>query len=402
MNIEDLSLHIKNPFTPGAGCKPPELAGREEDIKTFKTLVARTGLQRVDRGIIFSGLRGVGKTALLVTLDEYASDNSMLTARIESSGVIEDDYGRLFRAISLAVSEFDMHNTNLKSRISEVISSVSSVSVSALGVSAKFESKKAEDQENDSLKLELLITNLSRKLKELKSGFFLFIDELQEMDSDLLGVLISIQHNLGQLSLPFYIIGAGLPNLPGVLSKSRSYAERLFEYRRIDKLNEESTIKAFQIPAESEGVTFDSKALKRLVELSGGYPYFIQSYGEAAWNESDSNPITLSSVTAGQVKARQKLDDGLYAARWQRASECARNYLIAMSKLGGDDPVPTSSLSELIGKPSKELSVIRESLIKLGLIYSSKRGMVAFTVPGMGDFITRTQPSSSQPYDFGN
>ena len=108
----------------------------------------------------------------------------------------------------------------------------------------------------------------------------------------------------------------------------------------------------------------------------------------------------MNSVIAGQVKARQKLDDGLYAARWQRATECARNYLIAMSNLAGDEPVLTSSLAESIGKPSKELSVIRESLIKLGLIYSSKRGMVAFTVPGMGDFIARTQPSSTQPYDF--
>ena len=249
------------------------------------------------------------------------------------------------------------------------------------------------------MRLELLIESIARQLQKKDSGLFLFIDEFQEMASEPLGTLISLQHRMGQDSLPFYIIGAGLPNLPGVLSRSKSYAERLFEYRIIGQLSEQDTAEGFQKPAARVGRPFQPDALEELVKVSQGYPYFIQAYGKAAWNASDSSPIALRAVKESEADARAELDEGLYASRWQRATVAGREYLAAMAAISGDEPSSTSDVARSLGKNTQQVSSIRQSLIELGLIYSPARGKVAFTVPNMGEFILRASPAAGQTYD---
>lgn len=165
------------------------------------------------------------------------------------------------------------------------------------------------------------------------SGLFLFIDEFQVMSSDLMGTIIGLQHSMGQEDLPFYVIAAGLPNLPGVLTKSRSYAERLFQYKRIGRLPEDETRECFEKTIGKINVRFDDDALNRLIELSKGYPYFIQAYGSAAFDESESSPIPLSAVIKGEPIAQASLDSGLYESRWQRARPLEREYMRAMASL---------------------------------------------------------------------
>ncbi|MFQ6233412.1 AAA family ATPase [Bifidobacterium adolescentis] len=387
-----------NPFMPGAGMQPPELVGRERDLEIVDRMIARTKLNNLDRGIIFSGLRGVGKTVLLVKLQEMAAGKNMLTAKIESSGNPDDDYEAIFHEINLAAMKIHLVG-GLKKRLGDVISNIKSMSFGAFGLSASVSRESSAQTSENPFKLELLIESITTELKKSNSGLYLFIDELQEMADEPLGTLMSIQHKMGQRSLPFYIIGAGLPNLPGVLSKSRSYAERLFEYRTIGQLSDADAAEGFQKPARRNGRPFTDDALNELIKVSSGYPYFIQAYGKAAWNASGSNPIPLQAVTKSEACARAELDDGLYSARWQRTTPTGRRYLAAMAKIGTESPSSTAEVADRLGKSTGEISMTRDKLIKLGLIYSPEYGKVAFTVPGMGEFILRAMPSDGQVYD---
>lgn len=387
-----------NPFMPGAGMQPPELVGRERDLEIVDRMIARTKLNNLDRGIIFSGLRGVGKTVLLVKLQEMAAGKNMLTAKIESSGNPDDDYEAIFHEINLAAMKIHLMG-GLKKRLGDVISNIKSMSFGAFGLSASVSRESSAQTSENPFKLELLIESITTELKKSNSGLYLFIDELQEMADEPLGTLMSIQHKMGQRSLPFYIIGAGLPNLPGVLSKSRSYAERLFEYRTIGQLSDADAAEGFQKPARRNGRPFTDDALNELIKVSSGYPYFIQAYGKAAWNASGSNPIPLQAVTKSEACARAELDDGLYSARWQRTTPPGRRYLAAMAKIGTESPSSTAEVADRLGKSTGEISMTRDKLIKLGLIYSPEYGKVAFTVPGMGEFILRAMPSDGQVYD---
>ena len=387
-----------NPFMPGAGMQPPELVGRERDLEIVDRMIARTKLNNLDRGIIFSGLRGVGKTVLLVKLQEMAAGKDMLTAKIESSGNPDDDYEAIFHEINLAAMKIHLVG-GLKKKLGDVISNIKSMSFGAFGLSASVSRESSAQTSENPFKLELLIESITTELRKSNSGLYLFIDELQEMADEPLGTLMSIQHKMGQRSLPFYIIGAGLPNLPGVLSKSRSYAERLFEYRTIGQLSDADAAEGFQKPARRNGRPFTDDALNELIKVSSGYPYFIQAYGKAAWNASGSNPIPLQAVTKSEACARAELDDGLYSARWQRTTPTGRRYLAAMAKIGTESPSSTAEVADRLGKSTGEISMTRDKLIKLGLIYSPEYGKVAFTVPGMGEFILRTMPSDGQVYD---
>lgn len=387
-----------NPFMPGAGMQPPELVGRERDLEIVDRMIARTKLNNLDRGIIFSGLRGVGKTVLLVKLQEMAAGKNMLTAKIESSGNPDDDYEAIFHEINLAAMKIHLVG-GLKKRLGDVISNIKSMSFGAFGLSASISRESSAQTSENPFKLELLIESITTELRKSNSGLYLFIDELQEMADEPLGTLMSIQHKMGQRSLPFYIIGAGLPNLPGVLSKSRSYAKRLFEYRTIGQLSDADAAEGFQKPARRNGRPFTDDALNELIKISSGYPYFIQAYGKAAWNASGSNPIPLQAVTKSEACARAELDDGLYSARWQRTTPTGRRYLAAMAKIGTESPSSTAEVADRLGKSTGEISMTRDKLIKLGLIYSPEYGKVAFTVPGMGEFILRAMPSDGQVYD---
>ena len=391
------TLQELNPFMPGAGMRPPELVGREKDLEIIDRMIARVKLHAMDRGIIFSGLRGVGKTVLLVACQELVERHGMTTARIEATGDADTDYDAMFGALSRAM--IMSRHGSLFSSIQNKLANIESISLNFHGIGASIDTNTQDRPGTNPMRLELLIESIARQLQKKDSGLFLFIDEFQEMASEPLGTLISLQHRMGQDSLPFYIIGAGLPNLPGVLSRSKSYAERLFEYRIIGQLSEQDTAEGFQKPAARVGRPFQPDALEELVKVSQGYPYFIQAYGKAAWNASDSSPIALRAVKESEADARAELDEGLYASRWQRATVAGREYLAAMAAISGDEPSSTSDVARSLGKNTQQVSSIRQSLIELGLIYSPARGKVAFTVPNLGEFILRASPAAGQTYD---
>lgn len=393
-------IQALNPFMPGAGLQPPALVGRQDDIDALDRMAARTKLHLMDQGIVFSGLRGMGKTVLLIALQKIVANQGMLTARIEATGNYDRDYDTLIRETSMIAAR--AKSAKLRNAVARIISEVDSITLKIFDVSATFKTSEGNHTRSELFRLELMLEKIADEAQKDSKGLFLFIDELQEMHPEMLGSLITLQHKMGQESVPFYIIGAGLPNLPGTLSKTRSYAERLFEYRKIGKLSEQDTAEGFQKPVRANGRPFDEEALSRLVSLSQGYPYFIQAYGKAAWNASSSNPIGMDAVEAGIPEARAELDDGLYASRWQKAKTEGRRYMYAMAQMEGDEPCRSADVAEHLGKKPKELSMTRRDLIESGLVFSPEQGMIAFTVPGMGEFVRRTCPTPEQLYDTAN
>ena len=330
-------------------------------------------------------------------MKDMAASQGLITVRMEATGNEAHDYELLFAGISKAILR--ERRGTLRQKMLDSLKHVNEVSLE-LGVikTSIGLGNEGKGISSDSLRLEMMVEELCRELKKEGSGLFLFIDEFQVMSSDLMGTIIGLQHSMGQEDLPFYVIAAGLPNLPGVLTKSRSYAERLFQYKRIGRLPEDKTRECFEKTIGKINVRFDDDALNRLIELSKGYPYSIQVYGSAAFDESESSPIPLSAVIKGEPIAQASLDSGLYESRWQRARPLEREYMRAMASLE-KSVCSSAEIAERLGRPPADVVRVRKGIIDSGLAYSPERGLLAFTVPGMGDFIRRAALSEEQTYD---
>lgn len=277
----EVSSKALNPFMPGAGKSPRDLVGRDEELENMERMILRTTLGYIDRGAIYSGLRGMGKTVLLLQFAKLARERHMLVVQFEANGDEWREYDVIFHELMMATQR--LRNQKIRERLHEAFAYVKSLSFDFGIVKGEVDSSPTQTPTHvDSYRLELLIEEIATQLKDNKSGLFMFIDELQEMYPEVMGTLISIQHRMGQQDLPFYIVGAGLPNLPGVLTTSRSYAERLFAYYQLGPLSDEASAQGFQKPAQEAGRSFDTQALHELVQRCMGYPYFIQAYGAAS------------------------------------------------------------------------------------------------------------------------
>jgi hypothetical protein len=226
---------------------------------------------------------------------------------------------------------------------------------------------------------------------DLGVGIALFVDEMQDVPADDVSALCAACHELSQTGGPLIVVGAGLPHLPSVLSASKSYSERLFRYARIDRLDREAADLALIAPAQREDVTFTTGALDELYAAADGYPYFVQAYGKVTWDVAASSPVTAADVGMAAPEAEGELAVGFFGSRYERATQAEREYMRAMAATG-DDPVPTSVVADELGRKPSSLSPARDGLIKKGLIYSSERGLIAFTVPHFGKFL-RSQPA---------
>ncbi|RSX58492.1 ATP-binding protein [Bifidobacterium samirii] len=389
-------MHAFNPFVPGAGRQPRELVGREAELVAMDRIIARTKAGYSNRGLVYSGLRGMGKTVLLLKMQDMAASQGLLTVRMEATSDIRHDYAKLFDGMTKAITR--VRRDGLRTRLIEALNRVNEVSVGVGVLKASFSTSDDDASAmSDALRLETMVEELCVELKQERSGLFLFIDEFQEMPKELMGTIIGLQHAMGQDDLPFYVIAAGLPNLPGVLTKARSYAERLFEYRTISELPEAEARDCFTRTVGTVS-SFEDDALNRLTELAQGYPYFIQAYGSAAFDASESSPIPLSAVNRGEPVARANLDRGLYEARWQRGRASEREYMRAMASLG-KEACSSSEIAHALGRPIGSVARQRKGIIEAGLAYVPERGLLAFTVPGMADFIRRVAPAEEQTYD---
>lgn len=359
----------------------------------MKILIARTGRGDDGRAPMLCGLRGVGKTVLLNTLADQAEREDWFTVRVEARATETFEY-QLARALRDAYRSVSWRH-DLSDRVRSAFGTVQSFSLKADLTGSVSAGIDVDPQRGraDSGNLEADIYDLSLDLSEAaidrKVGIALFIDELQEASAMVLRALTHAVHRASQTQRPFYVVGAGLPSLVGGLSEASSYSERLFEYRQITQLTPGQSAEVLQRPARAEGVSWESAAIDLIVGETAGYPYFLQEFGRAAWDAAPGpDIITRSDALAAVNDARQALDHGFFRARWDRATRAERSYLAAMSK-DGSGPSSTADVANRLGKPPSAFGPARANLINKGLIYSPEHGQIAYTVPGMADFIRR-------------
>ena len=390
---------VRNPYAPGAGQRPPELTGRDREISQFEVVLERVARGRPERSMVLTGLRGVGKTVLLNTFRSMAMQRLWGTGKIEARP--EQSIRRpVAAALHMAVRELAPRH-RAPDRIEYFLSVLKAFALrdpkAPKGTSVTMQlgiDVPAARGRADSGDLEIDLTELfadaASVAADLSVGIALFIDEMQDVPAPDISALCAACHELSQNGGPLIVVGAGLPHLPSVLSASKSYSERLFRYVRIDRLERGAADLALIAPAEREEVTFEPGALDALYQAADGYPYFVQAYGKVTWDVATGSPVTAKDVSVAAPEAEGELAVGFFGSRYERATPAEREYMRAMATLG-DDPVPTSAVADELGRKPSSLSPARDGLIKKGLIYSSERGVIAFTVPHFGRFL-RSQP----------
>lgn len=389
---------VLNPYAPGAGQRPPELTGRDRELRQFEVVLERVARGRPERSMILTGLRGVGKTVLLNAF------RSMAIQRLWGTGKIEARPEQSLRrpvagALHMAVRELAPRH-RAPERIEDFLgvlkafamrdpSAPKGSAAPQLGIDVPAKRGRADSGDLE-IDLTELFVDAASVATDLGVGIALFVDEMQDVPPVDVSALCAACHELSQVGGPLIVVGAGLPHLPSVLSASKSYSERLFRYARIDRLEREAADLALLAPAGREGVDIRQEALDALYDAADGYPYFVQAYGKVTWDVATANPITVDDVRVAAPEAEAELAVGFFGSRFERATPAEREYMRAMAELG-DDPVPTPGVADALGRKPSSLSPARDSLIKKGLIYSAERGLIAFTVPHFGQYL-RTQP----------
>jgi len=390
---------VRNPYSPGAGTRPPALVGRDLEIDAMDVSLQRLLLGRDGRSQMLTGLRGVGKTVLLNEFEHLAEARGFFHEHIEVSddGVLAPALVAAFRRILLAMEA--------KRRIGERVRR-------ALGILKAFSLRLPEgveinidvdavpgpaDSGDLASDLAALFVELGEVARDHSTGILLTIDELHYVDLPTLTALVIGLHRATQLRLPITVAGAGLPSLANVTGDAKTYAERMFTFPRIGSLSIELAVEALATPAADEGVRWDDAALERVSSLTQCYPYFLQEFGKAAWDVADGpDRISEEDVERSVPVAVAALDDGFFRVRVARTNDSERRYLRAMAELG-PGPVRSAEVAALLGKRTNAFAPTRDTLIKRAMCYSPRWGELEFTVPLFDQFMRRWIPGLRLP-----
>lgn len=377
-----------------AGNPPRALTGREAQKQQFRTMLGRLAREMNEPSMIVFGLRGVGKTVLLLEFESIA-DASGWTAPDPIEIRSDTDFrAELADAAYQALLRLDRRRA-LGDRLKTFTRLLSGFKVGAsIEGSIEF-SFDPSAVGGGSGNLERDLTNLFVELGDTarahETGVVFLIDEMQFLKREEMEAVAAAMHRMSQKQLPIALAGAGLPQLPGLMVDAKSYAERLFSYPEIGPLSPDAARQALFEPAQAEGVGFEDDALQRIVELSGCYAAFVQAYGKETWNMAPGSPITLADVQAAEPVVEAKLDEEFFHVRFEKATPAERRYMAAMADLG-DGPYKTGDVAGRLGGRASSSSVHRDSLIKKGLIFSPDHGEVDFTVPHFSPFMRRRYP----------
>ena len=387
---------IRNPFVPGAGTPPPELTGRAELLDRARVLLARTKLGRPSKSFIAVGLRGVGKTVLLTRVRQLAELAGYRICAIEAheQKSLPDLLVPHLRRVLLELDRAGALSEQVKQGLRVLKSFMSSIKLSvgeatlALDIDGERGLADSGDIEAD---LPELFLAVGKAAAARETAVVLVIDELQYLSERDMSALIMGLHRVAQDGLPLTLVGAGLPQVVGLTGRSKSYAERLFDFPLLAALTPEDAAAALAEPARSEGVTFDPAALDRIIEVTRGYPYFLQEWGYHTWNIAAASPIREADVAEASPTALKKLDESFFRVRLDRLTPRERDYLRAMAELG-PGPHRSGDISDELGISVTSAGPLRSGLIGKGMIYSPAHGDTAFTVPMFDEFMRRTIP----------
>lgn len=385
----------RNPFAPGAGTPPPELAGRQDLLERTAVALDRIRSGRAARSTILYGLRGVGKTVLLATMRDAAEGEGMVLVNIEAPEN-RSLPGMLVPALRAALLRLD----RLKQATAGVRKALKALAGFAklkvkfddLEVALDFEPEPglADSGDLDADLADLMLA-VGEAARERETAVVLVIDELQYVPEQQLAALISALHRASQKRLPVTMLAAGLPQLLGQMGRAKSYAERLFEFVPVGPLDPEPAADAIRLPIEREEEAIDEAAIAAIIAETQGYPYFLQEWGKHSWDAADASPITAEDVRAASITALADLDASFFRVRFDRLTATEKRYLRAMASLG-PGPHRSGDIADALGVKVSSVAPTRNSLIAKGMLYSPAHGDTAFTVPLFDAFMRRVMP----------
>ncbi|MBM3495789.1 MAG: ATP-binding protein [Armatimonadetes bacterium] len=387
---------IRNPYAPGAGTPPPELAGRGELLETVRIALARIRAMRPTKSILMVGLRGVGKTVLLEKMRQEAEVVGLHTIRMEApeGRSLPAMLAPQLRVALLRLSRVRRASDRARRALRALTGFARALKVRYDDIEVGFDHEPEPglaDNGDLEMDLQVLFETAGAAAREAGTALCLFIDELQYVVEDQLAALITALHRMAQIEMPIVLIGAGLPQLRGQMGRAKSYAERLFDFPEVGALDPGAARIAIAKPAADQGVEFHEDALARIIGETRGYPYFLQEWGKHTWDVAGGSPITISDVEAASIQAVAALDESFFRVRLDRLAPAEKRYLRAMAELG-PGPYRSGEIAESMGRPVTSFGPLRSQLIAKGVIWSPGYGDTAFTVPMFDQFLKRIMP----------
>jgi hypothetical protein len=392
---------IKNPFSPGAGNPPPELAGRSEILQQALLALGRIKAGKSERSPLMVGLRGVGKTVLLVETRNKAEHAGYKTMMVEAQE--GKPLGQLLlpglRKLLLSMDTGKAMGEKARRGLRVLKSFLSGIKVAFGNVEFSLEGPSergvADSGSFDSDLADVFVA-IGEAAVESGTAVAIVIDELQYLDESELGALIMAVHKISQEQLPVILVGAGLPQLAGNTGRAKSYAERLFVFPQVGPLKEGDARIALQEPVRTQGVIFTEAALAEIHNQTKGFPYFLQEWGSQSWNLATKSPIDVDVVREASKRAITNLDQSFFRVRFDRLTPREKDYLRALAELG-NNPQRSGEIAQMLGVKSESVAPLRAGLIGKGMIYSPQHGDTAFTVPLFDKFMKRVMPDLPKP-----
>lgn len=379
----------ENPYRPGAGTRPPALVGRDQLIDGFGVALLRAMAGRPGKSYMPVGLRGVGKTVLLNRFSEIAEHEGVAVAFIEAPET--EAFPRLL-AVRLRKILLTLSAGKARAAVNKALAVLRSFTMTLpdgtsiqLGVDPLVGHGDSGMLSED---LTDVLVAAGQAAGAQNTGLLVAVDEVQYLTREELGALITAIHRTTQLGLPVVLVGAGLPQLPGLAGEAKSYAERLFEFPTIGTLTVEDAKAVLAVPAQELDVHYSDDALDMILAESQGYPYFLQEWGHHVWNAAPGPRITAADVAAVRAEATATLDENFFLVRMDRLTPAEKRYLRAMAELG-PGPHRSGDIAAELGVKVESVAPRRSALITKGMIYSPAHGDTAFTAPLFDDFLRR-------------
>ena len=390
---------VANPFSPGAGTRPPELAGRDALREKVRVAAEQTRKGLPTKSVLLVGLRGVGKTVLLNRMREDSEALGLQTVRIEApeGRSLPSMLAPQLRQALLRLSHTEKAAELAKKGLRALAGFAKGLKVkfNDIEVGLDFESEPGladnGDLEHD---LQALLETVGAAAKAANTAVLIFIDELQYVKDDELAAMITAMHRCAQSSVPVMLVGAGLPQLRGKMGNAKSYAERLFDFPQVGALLAPEATLAIVKPIKDHNESITDEAVALIVQKTHGYPYFLQEWGKHAWEVADSSPIDAADIVAASDTAIAALDESFFRVRFDRLTPSEKRYLRAMAELGSG-PHRSGDIADCLKKKVNELGPVRSSLITKGMIWSPNHGDTAFTVPLFDEFMKRISPNEA-------
>jgi hypothetical protein len=387
---------VRNPFAPGAGTRPPELAGRDALRESVRVALQRLRLGKAAKSVLMVGLRGAGKTVLLDAMRDDAESLGIQTLRIEAPeqrslpALLAPELRLALLRLSLNAKAKDLAQRALRGLAGFASALKTTYEDIQVGLDFKPEPGLADngDLEHD---LQALLEATGQAAQKAGTAITIFVDELQYVEEDQLAALVTALHRTSQRSLPVVLVGAGLPQLRGRMGRAKSYAERMFDFPEIGPLLDDAAERAIVKPLVDEGVEITPEALAKIVKITGGYAYFLQQWGKHSWDAAEASPIGIEAVDKASITAVAALDESFFRVRFERLTPSEKRYLRAMASLG-PGPHRSGDIADVLGRKVTSLGPTRSQLITKGMVWSPHHGDTAFTVPLFDEFMHRIMP----------